>query len=157
MSEVRNDFAAVISNLMEGAEGVLTSKTVVGSPVRIGEEIIVPLSDVSIGCGAGANGTDHQDKGMGGFAAKMSPTAVLIIKNGQTKVVNIKEQTAVTKLVDIIPDVIDMVSGKKKKGVSNDDAIEVAFSDEDVEEPVVEVKTPRTKRVKKSDAEGGNE
>ena len=68
MAEEKNNITTVVKSLMNGAEGILTSKTVVGAPVRIGEQIIIPLSDVSIGCGAGANGTDHKDKGAGGFS-----------------------------------------------------------------------------------------
>ena len=73
MAEEKNSITTVVKSLMDGAEGVLTSKTVVGAPVRIGDQIIIPLSDVSIGCGAGSNGTDHKDKGAGGFSAKMTP------------------------------------------------------------------------------------
>jgi ABC-type maltose transport system permease subunit len=40
-------------------------------------QIIIPLSDVSIGCGAGSNESDNKDKGAGGFSAKMSPTVLL--------------------------------------------------------------------------------
>jgi uncharacterized spore protein YtfJ len=136
MAEVRNDFSNVVRSLMDGAEGVLTSKTILGAPVRIGDQVIIPLSDVSIGCGAGSNGTDHKDKGMGAFSAKMTPSAVLIIKDGHTKVVGIKDQTAVTKLVDLIPDVIDKVRGVRS-GVSNDEAIAAAFPEEGVETPAV--------------------
>ena len=124
---------------MNGAEGILTSKTVVGAPVRIGEQIIIPLSDVSIGCGAGANGTDHKDKGAGGFSAKMSPTAILIIKGGQTKVVNIKDQTAITKLVDMIPDVVEKIRGNKSGMISDEEAVKAAFPESEVKEvPVKE-------------------
>ena len=112
---------------------MITSKTVVGAPVRIGDQIIIPLSDVSIGCGAGSNGTDHKDKGMGGFSAKMSPTAILIIKGGQTKVVNIKDQTAITKLVDMVPDVIDKVRGKRSSMISDEDAVKAAFPEPDID------------------------
>ena len=133
MAEEKNNIATVVRSLMEGAEGVLTSKTVVGAPVRIGDQIIIPLSDVSIGCGAGSNGTDHKDKGMGGFSAKMSPTAILIIKGGQTKVVNIKDQTAITKLVDMVPDVIDKVRGRQNGMISDDDAVKAAFPEPDIE------------------------
>ena len=133
MAEEKNNIATVVRSLMEGAEGVLTSKTVVGAPVRIGNQIIIPLSDVSIGCGAGSNGTDHKDKGMGGFSAKMSPTAILIIKGGQTKVVNIKDQTAITKLVDMVPDVIDKVRGRQSGMISDDDAVKAAFPEPDIE------------------------
>ena len=82
MSEEKNSISTVVKSLMDGAEGILTSKTVVGAPVRVGDQILIPLSDVSIGCGAGSNGTDHKDKGAGGFSARMSPTAILIIKGG---------------------------------------------------------------------------
>ena len=122
MAEEKNSIATVVKSLMDGAESVLTSKTVVGAPVRIGDQIIIPLSDVSIGCGAGSNGTDHKDAGAGGFSAKMTPTAILIIKNGQTKVVNIKDQTAVTKLVDMIPDVVDKIKGRNSDMISDDEA-----------------------------------
>ena len=140
MAEEKNNIATVDRSLMDGAEGVLTSKTVVGAPVRIGDQIIIPLSDVSIGCGAGSNGTDHKDKGMGGFSAKMSPTAILIIKGGQTKVVNIKDQTAITKLVDMIPDVVDKVRGKKSGMISDEDAVKAAFPEPEIETVPVEVK-----------------
>ena len=133
MAEEKNSIATVVRSLMDGAEGVLTSKTVVGAPVRIGDQIIIPLSDVSIGCGAGSNGTDHKDKGMGGFSAKMSPTAILIIKGGQTKVVNIKDQTAITKLVDMVPDVIDKVRGKRSSMISDEDAVKAAFPEPDID------------------------
>jgi len=145
MAEEKNSIAAVVRSLMDGAEGVLTSKTVVGAPVRIGDQIIIPLSDVSIGCGAGSNGTDHKDKGMGGFSAKMSPTAILIIKGGQTKVVNIKDQTAITKLVDMVPDVIEKVRGKTSSMISDEDAVKAAFPEPDIETvPVKESDSVKT-------------
>ena len=139
MAEEKNNITTVVKSLMNGAEGILTSKTVVGAPVRIGEQIIIPLSDVSLGCGAGANGTDHKDKGAGGFSAKMSPTAILIIKGGQTKVVNIKDQTAITKLVDMIPDVVEKIRGNKSGMISDEEAVKAAFPESEVKEvPVKE-------------------
>ena len=135
MAEEKNNITTVVKSLMDGAEGILTSKTVVGAPVRIGEQIIIPLSDVSIGCGAGSNGTDHKDKGAGGLSAKMTPTAILIIKDGQTKVVNIKDQTAITKLVDMIPDVIDKIKGKKSGDmISDEEAVRAAFPEPEITE-----------------------
>lgn len=146
MAEEKNNINTVVKSLMEGAGGVLTSKTVVGAPVKIGEQIIIPLSDVSIGCGAGSNGTDHKDKGAGGFTAKMTPSAVLIIKNGQTKVVNIKDQTAVTKLVDMIPDVIDRIKAGKEGKRAEEEAVKAAFPEEEVSEAVVSEAEIREKK-----------
>ena len=66
-------------------------------------------------------------------------TAILIIKGGQTKVVNIKDQTAITKLVDMIPDVIDKVKGGRGVTISDEEAVRAAFPEAEVEDlPVKE-------------------
>ena len=108
-----NSFHQVLDSLMEGAQGVLTSKTVVGEPITVGDTIIIPLSDVSIGVGAGSNGAERKDGGMGGFSAKMVPSAVLVIKNNITKVVNVRDQTSLTHIMDMIPEVIDKMDKNK--------------------------------------------
>ena len=130
MAEHNNNFSAVVKSLMEGAEGVLTSKTVIGAPVRVGDTVLIPLSEVSVGCGAGANATDHKDKGAGGFAAKMSPSAVLIMRGGTTKVVNIKDQTALTKAIDMVPEIMERIR-KKDAVISEDEAVRKAFPDDE--------------------------
>ena len=39
----------------------------------------------------------------------MSPSAILVIHNGQTKLVNIRDQDAVTKVLDMVPDAVNKV------------------------------------------------
>ena len=41
---------------------------------------------------------------MGG---KIMPSAVLVIQNGTTKLVNIKNQDGVTKILDMVPDFVN--------------------------------------------------
>ncbi|WP_105614991.1 GerW family sporulation protein [Vallitalea okinawensis] len=108
-----------LSALLSEMESFVSSKTVVGDPVHIEETIILPLVDVTFGVGAGAN-EKQQDKhgqtgGAGGLGAKIQPSAVLVIKDGQTKLVNIKKQDTVTKLIDMVPDVIERFTGKTKE------------------------------------------
>lgn len=126
-----NNFQNVMKSLMDGANGVLTSKTVVGSPIEIGDTILVPLSDVTIGCGAGANNGNNSNAGGGGFSAKMSPSAVLIIKNGNTKVVNIKDQTNITRLIDMVPETVDKILSLRKDDdlMDGNEAVELAFGE----------------------------
>ena len=45
----------------------------------------------------------------------MTPSAVLVIKNGSTKLVNIKNQDTVTKILDMIPDIVDKFTQPKEK------------------------------------------
>ena len=50
---------------------------------------------------------------MGG---KVTPSAVLVIQNGTTKLVNVKNQDGLTKVLDMVPDFVDRFSkGKKDK------------------------------------------
>ncbi len=124
MSE--NNFSGVVGSLMQGMEKFLTTKTVVGEATQIGDTIILPLVDVTFGAGASAN----EKSGGGGMCGKMSPSAVLVIKNGQTRLVNIKNQDTVTKIIDMVPDLLERFSeskDKKDKTVSDQEAVEIAF------------------------------
>ena len=87
-----NNFTGVIESLMKGMNTVLSTKTVVGEATQIGDTIILPLVDVTFGVGAGASVADKKTGGAGGFSGKLTPSAVLVIKNGSTKLVNIKNQ-----------------------------------------------------------------
>ena len=127
-----NNFNGVIDSLMKGMNTVLSTKTVVGEATRVGDTIILPLVDVSFGVGAGANSQDKKNGGGGGFAGKMSPSAVLVIQNGSTKLVNVKNQDAVTKILDMIPDVVDKFT-KPKDMLADDEAVDIAFPEEKTE------------------------
>jgi len=61
------------------------------------------------------------------MGAKMSPSAVLVIQNGTTKLVNIKNQDTVTKILDMVPDVVDRITGKFGN-VDMDDDIDEAIN-----------------------------
>jgi len=100
---------------------VVSSKTVVGDAIHIGETIILPLVDVSFAVGAGAYNEEKKEKGAGGLGGKISPSAVLVIQNGKTRLVNIKNQDTITKLLDLIPDVMDRISDKKEGKVTEKD------------------------------------
>ena len=104
-----NNFSTVVESLLKGLDGFATAKTVVGDAVQIKDTIILPLVDISFGVGAGAalNEERKKNSGGGGMAAKMSPSAVLVIQNGMTRLVNIKNQDTVTKILDMAPDLID--------------------------------------------------
>ena len=53
----------------------------------------------------------------------MSPSAVLVIKDGVPKLVNIKEQSGLTKILDMVPDFIDRFTGNKGEENKEDDII----------------------------------
>ena len=125
-----NNFSGVIDSLMQGMNTVLSTKTVVGEPTQVGDTIILPLVDVTFGVGAGASAGDKKNGGGGGFSGKLTPSAVLVIKNGSTKLVNIKNQDTMTKVLDLIPDLVDKLTSPKEEMVEDDKAVEIAFPEE---------------------------
>ncbi|MDE6389178.1 MAG: GerW family sporulation protein [Lachnospiraceae bacterium] len=126
-----NNFTGVIESLMKGMNAVIGTKTVVGDATQVGDTIILPLVDVSFGVGAGANAADKKNGGAGGFTAKMSPSAVLVIKNGSTKLVNIKNQDTITKVLDMIPDIVDKFTSPKEEMIEDEAAVDIAFPEEE--------------------------
>ena len=44
----KNDFTSVIKSLLEGTDGMLCAKTVVGNAIRVGETILIPASTQEI-------------------------------------------------------------------------------------------------------------
>lgn len=110
--EKNNHFLDNAEAVFKGMNTFLTTKTVVGEPIIVGDTTIVPLVDVSCGMAAGTFDNTSKSNGGGGMSAKISPTAMLIIQEGRTKVVNIKNQDAITRLLDMVPDLVNKITNK---------------------------------------------
>ena len=95
-----NYFTSTVEALFKGMDTFVTTKTVVGEAIHVGDTIILPLVDVSFGVGAGAFEGDKKSNGGGGMTGKLTPSAVLVIQNGSTKLVNVKNQDGLTKVLD---------------------------------------------------------
>jgi len=126
-----------ISTLFHGMDGFVSSKSVVGDPIKVGDTIIIPLLDVNFGMAAGAFNKQTGNNAAGGIGAKLSPAAVLVISNGKTRLVNIKNQDAVSKIIDMAPEIVDRIAGFfKKEKTEEEEQIEQAV--EEASKPVEE-------------------
>lgn len=104
MSNLGNSLEILFNKM----EGFISSKTVVGEPINIGDVIIVPLVDISVGVGAGAceRKESTNENGGGGLGAKLTPSAMLVVQNGSVQLVDVKSQNSVNKLIDMVPSVV---------------------------------------------------
>lgn len=107
-----NSFHTTVESLFKGMDSFITTKTVVGDAIHIGDTIILPLVDVSFGVAAGAFSQEKKNNGAGGMGGKIMPSAVLVIQNGSTKLVNIKNQDGITKILDMVPDFVNKFTSK---------------------------------------------
>ena len=121
-----NNFQSTVEALFKGMDSFITTKTVVGDAITAGDNIILPLVDVSFGVAAGAFAENAKNNGGGGMGGKISPSAVLVINKNGTKLVNVRNQDAITKILDMVPELVDKVAdyAKEYKNKQSAEAIE---------------------------------
>ncbi|MCI9137939.1 MAG: sporulation protein [Lachnospiraceae bacterium] len=136
-----NNFNTTVQSLFKGMDSFITTKTVVGDAVHIGDTIILPLIEVSFGVGAGAFCHDKKNNAAGGMGGKIAPSAVLVIQNGTTKLVNIKNQDSITKILDMVPELVTRFAGKKNKKEHTEE--ETAAREEAAQELAEQLNIPK--------------
>lgn len=117
--EENNNFRSTVESLFKGMDSFISSKTVVGDAIHIGDTIILPLVDVSFGVGAGAFAKEKSGKSNnagGALGGRIQPSAVLVIQNGSTRLVNVKNQDGITKVLDMVPEFVDKFTKKDSSG-----------------------------------------
>ena len=68
---------------------------------------------------------------MGGIGGKMTPSAVIVIQDGKTRLVNIKNQDTITKILDMVPDVIDRFTAGREERMTEKDVMDILDSDDE--------------------------
>ena len=135
-----------LAGLMHQLESFITTNTVVGEPIHIDQTILVPLIDVSFAAAAGSTASNkfvekrkEREKkvdggtgaGAGGLGAKVMPSAMLVIQNGTTQLINIRNQDSLTKLIGMIPGLVSKVPDlfSKFKGETEEQVKKQAAAD----------------------------
>ena len=59
----------------------------------------------------------------------MSPTAILVIRDGSARIISVKDQDVLTKVIDMLPDVIHKITKPKagSEDVTDEEAKDIAF------------------------------
>lgn len=109
-----DQFQGNVDTLFKGMENFVTSKTCVGDPIRIHDTIILPLVDVSFGLLASSRNERDRRNGGGGMGGKMTPSALLIIKDGATRLINVRSQDSLSRIIDLAPELMERFSSKNK-------------------------------------------
>ncbi|MCI9510620.1 MAG: sporulation protein YtfJ [Angelakisella sp.] len=102
---------------MKNLQTLIDSNSVVGDPITTPDgTTILPVSRVSFGFGTGGSDLPATQKelfgGGSGGGVSITPVAFLVIQNGSVKVLQIQSfSSAADRVVGMVPDVIDRVSG----------------------------------------------
>lgn len=109
----------LLNPVLESLNQHLSTKSVIGEAVTIGDITLIPVMDMMFGFGAGGGeGTAAANAGVGGGAGaggRLSPKAVIVIKGDDVQVLPLSKGSAIEKIVDSIPGLLEKFQASKKE------------------------------------------
>lgn len=119
MEEVQN----LVKTCVQEIEKVLTTKTVVGEPMTVEDNTIIPLVSIGFAFGAGGGsgkGRKEQGEGTGGGAGGgggIKPVAVIVVNKEGVRIEPMKGAVASIgeRVADIVAKVMEKRGEKKKE------------------------------------------
>ena len=127
-----NSVQGLLGASMEKIKEMVDANTVIGTPINAADgTILIPVSRISYGFASG--GSDLPNKanaelfgGGSGAGINITPVAFLVIANGDVRLLSVSAKPDTTdKLVNLVPDVVDKISGafSKKKEKSTETTV----------------------------------
>lgn len=127
----------LMDTTMQKIKEMVDVDTIIGKPITAADgTTIIPVSKVSYGFASG--GSDFPSKkegkdcfgGGSGAGVSISPIGFLVIANGDVKMVTIENYSDSTdRIVGMVPEVIDKITGIFKKDKKNADTEEIKLDD----------------------------
>ena len=115
---MENKVESVLNGAMDGLKNLVDVDTVIGDPIKVNDDItLIPISKVTCGFASGGSGfgSNPQNEHFGGGAGgcvKVSPVCFLVVRGDNIRMLPIAESAnGVDKLVDLLPDMVDKISG----------------------------------------------
>ncbi|MDP2858914.1 MAG: spore germination protein GerW family protein [Bacillota bacterium] len=120
-------FGESLGALGQSIERLISSKTVIGDPIKIGDITLVPVVDVvfglgSSGAGASSGASEREcgkaKEGHAVFAtgARVSPRALIVVKADQVEVYPLSAGSPVERILDRLPMLTGAILDKIRDG-----------------------------------------
>ena len=129
--EKQHPIGDLMTTTMQKLLEIADVNTIVGKPILAGEITIIPISKLTVGFASGGsdftskNQKPEDDNSFGGGSGagmNLSPVAFLIVKGDSVRLMPVAPPpvTAVDRVVEMVPDVIDKVTGFIEKQQDKD-------------------------------------
>ena len=129
--EQKHPINDLLTTTMEKLRSAVDSNSIVGEPIHAEGVTLIPVSRLSFGFATG--GSDFATKkvpapnfgGGSGAGVKLEPTAFLIVKGDNVRLLPVAPgpESAAERLIDMVPEVIDKVSGFVEKQQARRDGL----------------------------------
>ena len=132
--EKNHPIGDLMSTTMQKIREMVDVNTIIGTPIRTDDGItLIPVSKLSFGFASGGsdftskNQKPEDDNSFGGGSGagmNLSPVAFLIVKGDSVRLMPVAPPpgTAVDRVVEMVPDVIDKVTGFIEKQQDKDNS-----------------------------------
>ena len=122
MENKQHPIGDLMSTTMQKSREMVDVNTIVGKPIEAGDVTIIPVSKVSFGFASGGSAfttknqkpdADNAFGGGSGAGVNIMPIAFLIVKGDTVRMLPIAPPpgTTVDRVVEMVPEVIDKVTG----------------------------------------------
>ena len=127
--EKQHPIGDLMATTMQKIREIADVNTIIGQPIEADGVTLIPISRLTVGFASG--GSDFASKnqkpegdnsfgGGSGAGMSLSPVAFLIVKDGTVRLLPVAPHpgSAVDRVVDMVPDVLDKVTGiiEKQQG-----------------------------------------
>lgn len=115
----------LMQTAMESIKAMVNVNTILGEPVETPDgTVIVPVSRVSLGFGAGGSEFEPKGRDTGGYpfgggsgaGISLHPVAFLVVGGGQVRLLPIDDNAIFDRLLDMAPRLLEQVQGMVRNG-----------------------------------------
>ena len=121
--ETENKVEGIVAKLTENLKGLIDTKMIVGEKITVGEVTVLPVSKLSVGFVSGGGEYDKKSDteknipfaGGSGAGYSVSPVGFVVIQGTSVKMIKIAPNELTTKIVEILPEVVDAINKNLRK------------------------------------------
>ena len=129
MSENNHPINEVLQTTMSKVKEMVDANTVVGQPITTQDGVtLIPVSRLSFGFATGGSDFGKVLGGGSGAGVNVIPMAFLIVKDGNVRMLPVAPPPGdtISRVVDLVPDMFDRVTGyidKKSAGETGEEVL----------------------------------
>lgn len=103
----------MMASMLQTLEKHLSTETIVGKPLTIGDITLIPVMDLMFGYGGGwGEAPEDNQKGSssgsgGGAGARLSAKALVVIRGSEVQVLPLSKGGTLEKILDALPDLVE--------------------------------------------------
>ncbi|ADQ14592.1 GerW family sporulation protein [Halanaerobium hydrogeniformans] len=105
----------VLQSMYDKLDNFLKTETVIGEPIVVDNIKLIPIITASFGLGGGIGEENNESGGGGGLGCKISPDAILVIKDNQVEMMPVNTRGSLDKLIEKVPELLEKINSCREK------------------------------------------